>query len=98
MGRRFARMPSAERIPAMSAVPESTILDSSTKVGGLRSQYGAGLMGVPREGLRLSWRVESDRAGTRQVAYELASSAEGAETVSHGIVDGAASVGIAVPG
>ena len=45
----------------MSAVPETTTPDASTKVVGLRSQYGPGLLGVPREGLRLSWRVESDR-------------------------------------
>ena len=81
----------------MSAVPESTIPDSSTKVRGLRSQYGPGLLGVPCEGLRLSWRVESTRAGAEQVAYELASCAEEDERVSHGVVAGAASVGIVAP-
>ena len=46
--------------------------------------------------MRLSWRTETERRGAAQVAYEIASGAEGGTLVAHGIVEGAASVGIAV--
>jgi alpha-L-rhamnosidase len=49
-------------------LPATTISDPGARVVSLRSQYPDGLLGVPREGLRLTWRAE---AATPQVGYQV---------------------------
>ena len=66
----------------MTALPSPTAVDAVTRVMGLRSQHGAGLLGVPGSGLRLSWRAESDDPAARLLGYQLAQGPEGAEPTS----------------
>jgi alpha-L-rhamnosidase len=80
----------------MTATPEITRRDFETRVGDLRSQHGQHLLGVPHEGLRLTWRSSSARPAAVQVAYQLASAAEGTELVPASIVASPASVAVAV--
>jgi alpha-L-rhamnosidase len=81
----------------MTALPPAAMTDASTRVVSLDSQYPTGLLGVPAEGLRLTWRVESDDRAARQIAYQLASGDAGEELVGEEPVDGAASIGIPAP-
>ncbi|MFK4762502.1 family 78 glycoside hydrolase catalytic domain [Microbacterium sp. ZW T5_45] len=80
----------------MAATPDSTQLDEATGVVSLRSQHGADLLGVPGEGLRLTWRTESSRPGAAQIAYQVASGAPGAELAPAGVVESTASVAVPV--
>ncbi|MDQ0644182.1 alpha-L-rhamnosidase [Microbacterium murale] len=80
----------------MTATPESTRLDTDTVVTGLRSQHGDGLLGVPWNGLRLTWRSASTRPGAGQVAYQLATGQPGVDLVAGDIVVGAESVAVPV--
>ena len=82
----------------MTALPSPTAVDAAVRVVGLRTQHGEGLLGVPRSGLRLSWRAESDDPDARLVGYQLAEGAEGAEPTPAEPVDDARSAGIAVAG
>ncbi|MDQ0646213.1 alpha-L-rhamnosidase [Microbacterium natoriense] len=49
-------------------LPALTLHDASARVIDVRTQYPDGLLGVPRSGLRLSWRAAAD---TAQVAYQI---------------------------
>ncbi|WP_345800593.1 family 78 glycoside hydrolase catalytic domain [Microbacterium sp. AZCO] len=62
----------------MTALPSTTASDSRTRVVGLRTQHGHGLLGVPRTGLRLSWRAESDDPGASPIGYQFATGHEDA--------------------
>ncbi|WP_170285646.1 alpha-L-rhamnosidase [Microbacterium rhizomatis] len=76
-------------------LPDTTSTDPSTRVVELRTQHGAGLLGVPGRGVRLSWRAQSDLPAASQLAYEIASGPEGGAQDSHGVVRGDDSIGIA---
>ncbi|KJL41828.1 alpha-L-rhamnosidase [Microbacterium trichothecenolyticum] len=81
----------------MTALPSPTAVDTAVRVVGLRCQHGRGLLGVPRTGLRLSWRAESDDPDARLVGYQLAEGAEGAEPTPAEPVADSRTVGIVVP-
>lgn len=84
----------------MTDLPPATHLDEGTVVSSLRSQHPVDLLGVPREGLRLSWAVDSvsasrqrgaqvqwrDDAGTHDSGWAVAA------------VHGDASIAVAAPG
>ncbi len=76
------------------ALPPSTPLDANTRIQRLRSQYEPGLLGVPCQGLRLSWVVASDDPSTRQLQYQLASAGPSGHWEVHEPVASADSVGI----
>ncbi len=80
----------------MTAAPDFTQADETTRVVSVRSQHGADLIGVPGEGLRLSWRWTSDRAGATQVAYQLASGSAGGDLVEGSVVESSDSVAVPV--
>ncbi|MFH8251411.1 family 78 glycoside hydrolase catalytic domain [Microbacterium sp. B2969] len=63
----------------MTLLPATTDRDPRTRVVGISTQHGDGLLGVPAERLRLGWRVESDDPAARQIGYQLASAPEGSE-------------------
>jgi alpha-L-rhamnosidase len=65
----------------MTALPAPSALDSATRVVALRTQHGPGLLGVPRRGLRLDWRAESDDADARLLGVQVASGPAGGELV-----------------
>jgi alpha-L-rhamnosidase len=44
---------------AMTALPSSSAVDTATRAVALRTQHGPGLLGIPRDGLRVSWRAET---------------------------------------
>ena len=74
-------------------LPPQTVSDHDARVVSLRSQYPEQLLGVPRTGLRLTWRAS---APTPQLAYQVRW--DGADT---GITDPVASddsIGVAAPG
>ncbi|MBW9094358.1 family 78 glycoside hydrolase catalytic domain [Microbacterium jejuense] len=79
-----------------ASLPAPTSPDAATRVTGLRTQHGAGLIGVPRTGLRLSWRAESDDAHARLIGYQLAAGAEGGEPVESAPVLDSRTTGIEV--
>ncbi|GAA5202913.1 family 78 glycoside hydrolase catalytic domain [Microbacterium jejuense] len=81
-----------------ASLPAPTSSDAATRVTELRSQHGAGLIGVPRTGLRLSWRAESDDPQARLVGYQLASGAEGGALAEAAPVLASRTTGIAVEG
>ncbi|KAF2412320.1 hypothetical protein B1729_15620, partial [Microbacterium sp. B35-04] len=83
---------------AMTALPSPSAVDAATRVVALRTQHGTGLLGVPRAGLRLSWRAETDDAGARIEGYQLAEGPEGAELVASEPVASTRTAGVAIPG
>ncbi|KAF2418651.1 alpha-L-rhamnosidase [Microbacterium sp. B35-30] len=82
----------------MTALPSPSAVDAATRVVALRTQHGTGLLGVPRAGLRLSWRAETDDAGARIEGYQLAEGPEGAEIVASEPVASTRTAGVAIPG
>lgn len=78
----------------MTAIPEISQHDADARVVSLRTQHGEREIGVPREGVRLTWRVEAE-AGTTQLAYQLATGPAGQPPVPGEIV--ASSEQVAVP-
>jgi len=80
----------------MTATPESTRRDTETVVAGLRSQHGDGLLGIPQNGLRLTWRSSSTRPGARQIAYQLATGRAGTDLVPGEVVVDEGSVAVPV--
>ncbi len=79
-----------------SSLPASSASDPATAVTRLCSQYPAGLLGVPREGLRLSWQVQSSDPEARQLGYQVRWHGDSSgETAA---VDDADSIGIGAPG
>jgi len=77
----------------MAAIPDSSLLDQSTRVSSLRSQHGAGLLGVPGAGVRLSWRVTA-QPGVSQLAYQLATAPAGRDLVPGSVIAGSAQVAV----
>lgn len=70
--------------------------DTETVVTGLRCQHGDGILGVPRSGLRLTWRSSSTRPGAHQIAYQLATGEPGTDLIPGEVVVGADSVAVPV--
>ena len=70
--------------------------DARTTVTELRSQYPDGLIGVPGQGLRLSWSVESDVA-TEQLACQLSSSDDGVNWRDDPVITSRADTAIEAP-
>ncbi len=71
------------------------------RVVSLRSQLAVGVLAFGSERPRLTWRVESGRAGGRQLGYEVqAATSPGFEEplASTGDVSGSAQIGIPAPG
>lgn len=82
----------------MTALPPADALDAATRVVGLRTQHGDALLGVPRRGLRLSWRAETDDPRARIVGYQLSQGREGAALAAAEPVADARTVGVHVAG
>ncbi|MGR0219055.1 family 78 glycoside hydrolase catalytic domain [Agromyces sp. ZXT2-6] len=76
-------------------LPDTTTTDATARVVSLRSQYPDGLLGVPRSGLRLTWRAE---AASAQVGYQLRWHDGATGTVVAEPVEGDRSIGVATPG
>ncbi|MFT3797458.1 family 78 glycoside hydrolase catalytic domain [Microbacterium sp.] len=82
----------------MAALPSLSAQDSTSRVVALRTQHGAALLGIPRDGLRLAWRAESDDAAARLIGYQLASGDRDSALVEAEPVAGAAvGAGVAAP-
>lgn len=81
----------------MTRIPALDTIDLGTRVVALSSQHPRGLLGVPRDGLRLSWRVEST-SSTEQRASQLRYRDRAGEWIDAPVVDGADSIGISAPG
>ncbi|GAA5206288.1 alpha-L-rhamnosidase [Microbacterium kyungheense] len=79
-----------------ASLPAPTSSDTATRVVGLRTQHGPGLLGVPRTGLRLSWHAESDDADARLLGYQLASGDERGELTASDPVAAVRTTGIEV--
>ncbi|MDQ7879194.1 family 78 glycoside hydrolase catalytic domain [Microbacterium sp. QXD-8] len=82
----------------MTALPSPSAVDAATRVVALRTQHGPGLLGVPRDGLRLSWRAETGDAGARIEGYQLAEGVEGATLTASEPVASTRITGVAIPG
>lgn len=80
----------------MTALPPLHLLDEGTVVSVVRSQHPAGLIGVPRDGLRLTWEVQSSTSG-RQLGAQLAWR-EAQEWIEEPAIDGEASIAVEAPG
>ncbi|MDF2575153.1 MAG: hypothetical protein K0S05_2065 [Agromyces sp.] len=82
----------------MAALPSPSALDAATRVVALRTQHGHGLLGIPRDSLRLSWRAETDDPRARIVGYQVAQGPEGAEPTPAEPVADTRTAGVAIPG
>lgn len=80
----------------MAVLPPPTRFDEGTVVSSLRSQHPADLLGVPRQGLRLTWEVESISA-TSQVGAQVRWS-DDTVWVEEPAFEGEASIAVAAPG
>jgi alpha-L-rhamnosidase len=74
-------------------LPDPTTIDPGAHVVALSSQYSAGLLGVPRTGLRLTWRGS---AASAQIGYQVRWN--GADTGVAEPVASSDSIGIEAPG
>ncbi|GAA5087385.1 glycoside hydrolase family 78 protein [Microbacterium yannicii] len=82
----------------MTALPLSDAVDATTRVAEVRTQHGPGLLGVPRTGLRINWRAESEDLDARILGYQLAWGEEGSSLVVQEPVASTRTVGVAIPG
>jgi alpha-L-rhamnosidase len=85
----------------MTAAPHSSDKDLTTSVTSLRTQYPAGLSGVPAAPVRLTWQVATSTPAASQIAYEIQASND--ETFSDlvatsGIVEEASALAVDAPG
>ncbi len=80
----------------MTDIAPLTALDPGTTVVSLTSQHPAGILGVPRDGLRLTWSVRSTTA-TEQLGAQL-SWRDGAEWKDEEPFTGDSSIAVAAPG
>lgn len=80
----------------MTDLPPFSRLDEGTSVSRLRSQHPSDLLGVPRDGLRLTWEVVSTTAD-RQLAAQIAWRESGG-WVDEPAFDGEASIAVLAPG
>ena len=80
----------------MTDLPPFSRLDEGTVVSAVRSQHPDGLIGVPRDALRLTWSVVSTTS-TRQVGAQVAW-ADDEEWVEEQPFVGDASIAVAAPG
>ena len=81
----------------MSQLPSLDRLDSDSVVTSLTTQYAPGLLGVPGDSVRLSWRVAS--AGARvQRASQLSWTDGDDEWIDDSPVGGEHSIGMTAPG
>ena len=55
----------------MPSTPALTLSDAETRVASLRSQHPIGLLGLPADGIQLTWAVVSARPGSTQLAYQI---------------------------
>lgn len=76
------------------AIPDVSDLDPDTRVVAVRSQHGAGLLGVPGEAIRLTWRVATGRAEGEQLAYQLATGDDADALVERPVVASSDAVGV----
>ena len=74
-------------------LPAQTVSDHDARVVSLSSQYPDQLLGVPRTGLRLTWRAS---APTAQLGYQV--KWDGADTGTPTPSPPSDSIGIAAPG
>jgi alpha-L-rhamnosidase len=74
-------------------LPTPTTADSAARVEALSSQYPDGLLGVPRDGIRLTWRTT---AASPQVGYQIRW--DGAHSGVAEPVASDASIGVVAPG
>lgn len=74
-------------------LPAPTSADPAARVDVLSTQYPAGLLGVPRDGLRLTWRAS---APAPQVGYQVRWS--GTQAGTGGPVASDDSIGVVAPG
>lgn len=81
-----------------ASLPTSSSCDAATRVVGLRTQHGAGLLGVPLRGLRLSWRAETDDPEAHLIGYQIASGAPEGELEPLDAVAGHRTTGVEIPG
>lgn len=98
MEARAATLLSGERTPAMTALPLPSEPDLATTVVGLRTQHAPGLLGVPRSGLRLSWRITSSDADARVLGYQIASGSEHDDLAESAAVADADATGARIEG
>ncbi|MGC5224712.1 family 78 glycoside hydrolase catalytic domain [Micromonospora sp. DT81.3] len=78
----------------MTDLPPAAESDEATRIAGLRSSFGRGLLGTPLTGLRLSWAVRSENADARQLEYQLAVSSGNGEWDVQPAIAGEVSTGI----
>ncbi|MEI5582904.1 MULTISPECIES: family 78 glycoside hydrolase catalytic domain [unclassified Agromyces] len=76
-------------------LPATTITDPTARIASVRTQYPGDLLGVPRTGLRLTWRAE---AASPQVASQVRWRGSDGEAVTAEPVEGDASIGVPAPG
>ncbi|MFK4791231.1 family 78 glycoside hydrolase catalytic domain [Microbacterium sp. ZW T5_56] len=74
-----------------------SVIDSATRLTLVRSQHGAGLLGVPARGTRLSWQASSSTPGAEQVAYQIATGTDAGALVPGDVIESPAAVGVLVP-
>lgn len=74
-------------------LPDPTTADAGAEVISLRSQYPEGLLGVPRTGLRLTWRAS---AASAQLGYQVRWNGTESEVADPVTSDDA--VGVVAPG
>jgi alpha-L-rhamnosidase len=72
-------------------------IDAETRVIALATQHPVGMIGVPRAGVRLSWRVESTSAA-RQLGAQVRRRDGGSDWVEADVELGENSLGVLAPG
>ena len=85
----------------MTELPAHDRVDIGTRVVALASQHPGDLIGVPRAGLRLSWRVESETTTTQvgaQLRHREGDAASDAPWILAEPVAGSAATAVAAPG
>lgn len=84
----------------MSSTPSTSLSDALVNVTSLRSQHPIGLLGLPGDGIELTWAVTSSRAGSVQLAYQIhfSSTQDFSDAQDAGIVESSESIKVAAPG
>ncbi len=81
----------------MTDIPALDRTDADARVGAVTTQHPAGLLGVPRGGLRLTWRAQAGTA-TRQRASQIRHRDGAADWTESPATAGEQSIGVLAPG
>ena len=81
----------------MTQLPPTAVLDQALKEVALSTQYDPSLLGLPRDGVRLTWETSADPSASAPVGYQISTRSRN-EWQEHAPVEAPQPLGLLAPG